>query len=106
MSAEHEEPEVPTFTEIGGSPVPGLTLRHVLHGHTSWIGRIAWSPDGSYLASPSDDKTIRIWDTRSGAIARTLDGHTGRVYSVAWSPDGQRLASGSVDRTDTPVGRG
>src|SRR5437016_2378178 len=73
---EQEESEVPTFTEIGGSPVPGLTLRHVLRGHTKWIGRIVWSPDGSYLASPSQDETIRIWDARSGACVRTLQGHT------------------------------
>ncbi len=96
---EQEEPKVPTFTEIGGSPVPGFTLRHVLRGHTDRIGRIAWSPDGSYLASPSDDRTIRIWDARSGACVRTLEGHTNTVRSVAWSPDDQRLASASGDKT-------
>src|SRR5438270_13544222 len=89
-SLEQEEPQAPTFTEIGGSPVPGLTLRQVLRGHTGTITRIAWSPDGSYLASPSMDETIRIWDARSGACLRTLQGRTGGVYSVAWSPDGQR----------------
>src|SRR5437868_5455008 len=88
-----------TFTEIGGSPVPGLTLRHVLRGHTDAINRIAWSPDGSYISSPSDDKTIRIWDARSGACVHTLEGHTDRVISVAWSPDGNQLASGSYDET-------
>jgi hypothetical protein len=71
---EQEEPQVPTFTEIGGSPVPGLTLRQVLRGHTDWIGRIAWSPDGTYLASPSEDSTIWIWDARSGACVRTPRG--------------------------------
>src|SRR5207244_2963208 len=95
---EQEEPQVPTFPEIGGSPVPGLTLRHVLRGRTGWIGRIAWSPDGAYLASPSKDKTIRIWDARSGACVCTLQGHTAVVISVAWSPDGQRLASASDDK--------
>jgi len=88
-----------TFTEIGGSPVPGLTLRHVLRGHRSWIGRIAWSLNGAYLASPSDDKTIRIWDTHSGKCVRILKGHTSTVYSVAWSITDQHLASGSDDKT-------
>jgi len=96
---EQKKPKASTFTEIGGSPVPRLTLRHVLRGHTGWIGRIAWSPDGSYLASPSKDKTIRIWDVRSGACVRTLQEHTGEVNSVAWLPDGQRLASASDDET-------
>src|SRR5215213_3538039 len=90
---EQEAPEALTFTEIGGSPVPGLTLRHVLRGHTAWIDSITWSSDGVYLASPSADKTIRIWDARSGACVQTLHGHTDEVISVAWSPDGQRLAS-------------
>src|SRR4051812_47815689 len=98
-SRKRKEPQPATFTEIGGSPVPVLTLRHVLRGHTDTINRIAWSPDGSYLASPSTDNTIRIWDARSGACVRTLKEHTGKVYSVAWSPNGQRLASGSDDGT-------
>lgn len=83
------------YIKIGGSPFPGLTLRQVLRGHTDGINRIAWSPDGKYLASPSLDKTIRIWDVSKGEYAIILEGHTKNVNSVAWSPDGQRLASGS-----------
>jgi small GTP-binding protein len=96
---DEEAPKVPTFTEIGGSPVPGLTLRQVLRGHANQINRIAWSPDGTYLASPSSDKTIRIWDAGSGACLHTLQGHTNLIWGVAWSPDGQRLASASADQT-------
>src|SRR5262245_47891022 len=96
---EQKELQSPTFTEIGGSPVPGFTLRHVLRGHTDQINRITWAPDGSYLASPSNDDNIRIWDTRSGECVRTLQGHSRGVLSVAWSPDGQRLASSSHDET-------
>lgn len=98
-SRKQKELQSTTFTEIGGSPIPGLTLRHVLRGHTGWIGRISWSPDGSFLASPSFDNTIRIWDTRSGACVHILPGHTNEVISVAWSPDGQHLASASLDKT-------
>lgn len=87
------------FYAVGESPVPGLTLRHVLQGHTGEIHRISWSPEGDCLASPSADQTIRIWHASSGASIRTLSGHTGGVNSVAWSPDGRLLASSSDDKT-------
>ena len=51
---------------MGESPVPGLTLKRILRGHEGIIYRIAWSPDGRFLASPSEDKTIRIWDVQHG----------------------------------------
>ncbi|HEX9927830.1 MAG TPA: (d)CMP kinase, partial [Pyrinomonadaceae bacterium] len=91
--------QVSDFTEIGGSPVSGFTLRQVLRGHTDLICRMAWSPDGSYLASPSSDNTIRIWDAHDGKCLRILQGHTDMIVSVAWSPDSQFLASASVDKT-------
>lgn len=87
------------FKEIGGSPVPGLTLRHVLQGHTGQIGRIAWSRDGRYLASPSEDKTIRIWDVQQGECVAILEGHKSTVIAVAWSPENYQLASSSSDGT-------
>ena len=80
-------------------PPPGFTLRHTLREHTSYINRIAWSPDGRFLATPSDDQTIRIWEIETGACIRTLEGHNEAVNSVAWSPDGRTLASGSTDTT-------
>jgi GTPase SAR1 family protein len=85
--------------EPGWEPVPGVRLRLTLRGHKDVVGRIAWSPDGRRLASPSADKTIRIWNAVTCAVVRTLEGHTEDVLSVAWSPDGRRLASASSDKT-------
>lgn len=88
---------------------PGFRLRYTLPGHKKTINRIAWSPDGRVVASPSQDRTIRLWDVETGELYRTLKGHSSPVRSVAWSPDGRTLASGSADQTirlwDTSTGR-
>jgi WD40 repeat protein len=75
-----------------------LELR-TLKGHAGKVFSVAFSPDGSRLASGSNDGTIKIWDTASGQVQRTLKGHSREVWRVAFSPDGSRLASGSDDGT-------
>jgi WD40 repeat protein len=58
---------------------------------------LAWSPDGSRLASASEDTSARIWDVARGKEVAALFGHAAAVYAVAWSPDGRRVATGSYD---------
>ncbi len=57
---------------------------------------MAFDPQGGTLASGSDDKTVKLWEARSGKLLRTLEGHQSRVTSVAFDPQGGTLASGSV----------
>ena len=61
---------------------------------------VAYSPDGHHIISGSYDRTIRIWDAKTGAaVGNPLEGHTSGVLSVAYSPDGHHIISGSFDGT-------
>ena len=54
---------------------------------------LAFSSDGSRLATAGHDGTVRIWDPSSGEQLMVLDAHDAQVSSVAFSPDGSQLAS-------------
>ena len=76
----------------------GILIRK-LSGHTGIVFSVAFSPDGSTLASGSDDNTIHLWNAHDGTLMRKLLGHTDSVFSVAFSPDENIIASGSWDNT-------
>ncbi|KAF4197557.1 hypothetical protein CNMCM8694_002459 [Aspergillus lentulus] len=89
-----------------------------LEGHADPVITLIFSPDDQVVASSSSDRTVRLWDVRTGKELQTLRGHseklwdvkTGRqcqslrghsdwVTTVAFSLDGQKVASGSHDKT-------
>jgi WD40 repeat protein/serine/threonine protein kinase/two-component SAPR family response regulator len=80
---------------------PGLI--RLLSGHTGAVNSVAVSPDGTTLASGSQDGTIMLWDVETGPAIGTahgrITGHADAVNGVAFSPDGSILASGSRDGT-------
>lgn len=74
-----------------------------LTGHSSGVSVLAWSPDGSVLASSaggfrSEDSSVRLWQPDGQALTPLVD-HTQPVTALAWSPDGKTLATGSFDQT-------
>jgi WD40 repeat protein len=73
------------------------TTAQILKGHVDGVMNLRWSPNGTRLASASDDKTIRIWDVSTWKTEKVLAGHTLGALDVAWSPDGKTLVSGSRD---------
>jgi WD40 repeat protein len=81
------------YIKVGRSPTKGIKLRQIFRGHTERIQEISWSPDGRYLASPSDDKTVRIWDEVTGECFVTFE-EQDEIKHSAWSPNGQDLVYG------------
>ncbi len=76
-----------------------MQLRATLEGHDDDVYMAAYSPDGSRIASASEDRTIKIWDVSSGECIKTLTGHTSDVFSVNWNSAGTKLVSASWDHS-------
>ena len=69
-----------------------------MNGHTDLVTSLDFTPDGTLLASGSQDATVRLWDPATGqAVGVPLTGPTQWVSSVDISPDGKWLAAGSGD---------
>ncbi|HEX5273424.1 MAG TPA: hypothetical protein VFW33_23165, partial [Gemmataceae bacterium] len=79
-----------------------------LHGHAGPVWALAYSPDGTLLASGGHDRTIRLWGMRECRELVALRGHLNTITALAFSPDGSTLASVGNDRTirlwDVPTG--
>lgn len=70
-----------------------------LIGHSRGINDVAWSPTASYIATASDDKTLRLWSAETGDAFVEFKGHTNFVFSCRFNPQSNLLVSGSFDET-------
>jgi WD40 repeat protein len=68
-----------------------------LEGHEGWVTAIAYSPDGSTLATGSTDQTAKLWDLERHRVRFTLKGHRDMIWAIAFSRDGTRVVTGGSD---------
>jgi WD40 repeat protein len=82
---------------------------HDLRGHKKWVYCLAYSPDGKWLATGGWDRTVKLRDAATGALALTIFAQEGFVLSLGFSPDSRKLVTTSEDRSirlwDVPSGR-
>ncbi|MFA7268138.1 MAG: caspase family protein [Sterolibacterium sp.] len=96
---------------VAAEPPSSPILRVETGRHTAAIQRIASDGQGRWLATASEDKTLRVWQMQSGKLLQTLRppidaGDEGKLYSVAMSPDGTYIAAAGwtgldLDKTAT-----
>jgi eukaryotic-like serine/threonine-protein kinase len=81
---------------------PGTTL-YTYRGHAGGVMVLAWSPDGTYIASASSersaDRNVQVWDAMTGKLRLTYRGHSANVIGLVWSPDSKYIASAGNDAT-------
>jgi len=69
----------------------------IIEAHEETVFAIAYSPDGTQIASASIDGTAKVWNAETGELEFVLTGHDNEIRDIAFSPDGSLIATASLD---------
>lgn len=75
----------------------GKQLLDIKPSHSDTVFGVAFSPDGTKLASCGADKFVKVFEIPSGKLLKSFEGHTHHVLGIGWKADGKFLASGGAD---------
>src|SRR5215467_8553676 len=90
-------PQVSTSNHPTAIPTSNIATYRAAGGS---VYRVAWSPDGTEIASTNAGGLVQIWDTVTGHTISTFKGNFLKVLSLAWSPDHSLLLTAEgADRT-------
>jgi WD40 repeat protein len=78
------------------TPISFTTPLREFKGHEGWTRAVAILPDKGWMVTGSNDKTLRLWDLKTGVVLKKMEGHRKEVGALAVSRDGQLIASGDV----------
>ena len=86
--------------DVGPVDVVAASLPLVVpfRGHVGSVRALAFSPDGRFIVTGGDDRTVRLWDAATGKELRHFVGHGDEIYAVAAARDARRIVSAGRDR--------
>jgi WD40 repeat protein len=89
-------PDVPAALDALQQAVQASRARLLLAGHAMGVQGLAYSPDGTRIATASEDGSVGVWDAASGQELLVFDNVERAILDVAWTPDGKQLLTGDL----------
>jgi WD40 repeat protein len=74
-----------------------MNIQQIESKHQGKVTFMAFSPDHQVLATASEDKTVKLWDVKTGTPITTITEHGAAMTSVAFAPDGKMLVTSGMD---------